>query len=100
MIQHRGRLVLVGLIAAATVSVLGAGAVQAAADVPHGARSVATVASVRHAMPKAPQGWVLRGKYWTHSGCVEAGAQGVERHAWDAYQCANGTLQWVLWTDR
>lgn len=41
----------------------------------------------------------IRGKYWTRGGCLEAGQEGVNRGHWTGYECANGTLQWVLWTD-
>ncbi|MFD5895339.1 MULTISPECIES: hypothetical protein [unclassified Streptomyces] len=41
----------------------------------------------------------LRGKYWTRGGCLEAGQEGINRGHWTGYECANGTLQWVLWTD-
>lgn len=48
----------------------------------------------------APAGWVLRDKYWHHGDCVEAGQDGIQRQHWEQFQCANGTLQWVLWTNR
>lgn len=48
----------------------------------------------------APEGWVHRGKYWTHGGCVEAGHDGVQRRHWDEFQCANGPVYWNLWTNR
>ncbi|MGW7007089.1 hypothetical protein ACWGCW_30850 [Streptomyces sp. NPDC054933] len=48
----------------------------------------------------APAGWIDRGKYWTFDGCNSDGQQGVQRGAWDQYQCANGSVFWNLWTNR
>lgn len=73
---------------------LGLGASQAGATVE--SRHTVTAASAAD----APEGWVHRGKYWTHGGCVEAGHDGVQRRHWDEFQCANGPVYWNLWTNR
>lgn len=84
-----------GLLAAiALAGTMGMGTAQASAapaQTPH----QATRADVA-----APPGWVLRGKYWTRGGCTEAGQEGVQRHHWDEFQCANGSMRWILWTNR
>ncbi|AEW98823.1 hypothetical protein [Streptantibioticus cattleyicolor] len=62
---------------------------------------LAVLATPAHAAPQdPPAGWVLRDKYWTFDGCNSAGQQGIGRGAWDQYQCANGRVFWVLWTNR
>ncbi|WP_391858282.1 hypothetical protein [Streptomyces silvisoli] len=57
-------------------------------------------AVVAHHSDQAPAGWIDRGKYWTFDGCNSDGQQGVQRGAWDQYQCANGSVFWNLWTNR
>ncbi|TSB17725.1 hypothetical protein OG422_00090 [Streptomyces sp. NBC_01525] len=91
--RNRITAALVATIALAGTVVLGTTQASAA---PAQAPQQATPANVAD----APPGWVLRDKYWTHGGCVEAGQDGVQRHHWDEFQCANGNLQWVLWTNR
>ncbi|GAA5613552.1 hypothetical protein Spla01_04730 [Streptomyces platensis] len=93
MSRHR---LTVGLLAAlALTGTLGMGTAQASAPptrTPHQATRPDTA--------YAPPGWVLRGKYWTRGGCTEAGQEGVQRHHWDEFQCANGPVRWILWTNR
>jgi hypothetical protein len=43
---------------------------------------------------------VHRGKYWTRSGCMEAGQDGVDRGHWSQFHCSAGPVFWNLWTDR
>jgi hypothetical protein len=86
-----------GLLAtAALAGTLGLGATQAAAVPATATQQVATPVKAAD----APPGWILRDKYWNRGSCLEAGQDGVQRHHWDEFQCANGTLQWVLWTNR
>ncbi|MFI0219297.1 hypothetical protein [Streptomyces lydicus] len=92
----RNRIAAGLLAAAALVGTVVLGATQASAAP---ARAPHQVADQDNAAD-APPGWVLRGKYWTHGGCMEAGQDGVQRHHWEEFQCANGSLQWVLWTNR
>jgi hypothetical protein len=84
------------LATAALVGTLGLGATQATA-VP--AEAPQQVAAQENAAD-APSGWILRGKYVTRGGCIEAGEDGKRRQAWDDYQCANGQFFWNLWTNR
>ncbi|HEX4812601.1 MAG TPA: hypothetical protein VFV66_07585 [Nonomuraea sp.] len=67
--------------------------------------ALATVASVSSAVAAgsaqaASDLPIHRGKYWSHSACITAGQQGVDRGHWSRYQCAEGTWFWNLWTDR
>ncbi|MGW1791258.1 hypothetical protein ACWCO0_32130 [Streptomyces tubercidicus] len=83
-----------GLLAAlALAGTVGMGTTQASAA------PAQTPQQVTRAQADAPPGWVLRDKYWTRGGCLEAGQEGVQRHHWDEFQCANG-WSWVLWTNR
>ncbi|MBV9022592.1 MAG: hypothetical protein JO362_02020 [Streptomycetaceae bacterium] len=85
--------------ALAALTLIGVGAASAAPVLPGHSRAAANTGLAAQASP-VPNDWVLRDKYWTYDGCNSAGLQGVQRGAWDQYQCANGTLQWVLWTNR
>jgi hypothetical protein len=86
-----------GLLAtAALAGTLGLNATQATAVPAEASQQVAT----QEKAADAPPGWVLRDKYWNHGSCQEAGQDGVQRQHWEAFQCANGALQWVLWTNR
>lgn len=88
--------VVSGLLAASVLAgTLGAGAAQAAALSAEAPRRAVAAQSA-----DAPPGWIIRGKYWTRGGCLEAGQDGVQRRHWDEFQCADGILQWVLWTNR
>ncbi|WP_328491706.1 hypothetical protein OHS59_02410 [Streptomyces sp. NBC_00414] len=86
-----------GLLTAAVLAgTLGLGTTQATALSAETPRQVAAGAQAM----AAPPGWILRDKYWTRGGCLEAGQDGVQRRHWDEFQCANGDLKWVLWTNR
>lgn len=88
-----------GLVAAAAVvGTLGLGASQAAAATTSGGQQQAVTEGA--AAQDGPAGWVLRDKYWQHGNCVTAGEEGKQRGHWDDFQCASGTAQWVLWTNR
>lgn len=83
------------LAAIAFVGTMGLGTAQASAE-----PSRESVRATRAAhVVEAPPAWVHRGKYWTRGGCLEAGQEGVQRHHWDEFQCANGSF-WNLWTNR
>ncbi|MEU4684814.1 hypothetical protein [Streptomyces xinghaiensis] len=91
------RTALAGIAATTTaVAALTLGAVQATAAPASESRAGASQEADTAQVP----GWVLRGKYWQYGNCVLAGNEGVQRGHWDQFQCANGTLQWVLWTNR
>lgn len=93
-------------VAGLTAAIAAAGALHHAASAETGtahqlaaAVTAGTVASqVSPALPADLP--VLRGKYWTRAGCEQAGRDGIDRGHWSQYQCADGTLQWILWTDR
>jgi hypothetical protein len=88
-------------LAAGVAAVAGLGFMAPAAHAAPQHHAVPThhTVAARHA-DDAPPGWIDRGKYWTFDGCNSAGQQGVDRHAWDQYQCANGAVFWNLWTNR
>ncbi|WP_043266208.1 hypothetical protein [Streptomyces sp. CT34] len=88
-----------GLATAALAGTVGLTAVAPASAAPAVPAQHTITAQKAHAAD-APPGWILRDKYWTHSGCEEAGQDGIQRQHWDQYQCANGNAQWVLWTNR
>ncbi|MEV5414305.1 hypothetical protein AB0K60_36400 [Thermopolyspora sp. NPDC052614] len=91
--MKRISLAVAGLVAA---GVLGVGASPAAA-VADTAKASATAGSASLRLPgNLPN---LRGKYWTFSGCQQAGHDGIGRGHWTQFHCSRGTLQWVLWTD-
>ncbi|GAA1883135.1 hypothetical protein [Streptantibioticus ferralitis] len=89
------------VLAAALAAAAGIGFMAPAAQAAPQHHAVAAHHAVAtHHADQAPAGWIDRGKYWTFDGCNSDGQQGVQRGAWDQYQCANGTVFWNLWTNR
>nr|WSZ96091.1 hypothetical protein OH820_10885 [Streptomyces sp. NBC_00857] len=90
--------VLTGLAAAVAATTLGLGVASQATATP--AANPQRTAAHPAAVSAAADLPIHRGKYWTLGGCQEAGQQGIDRGHWSRYQCAKGTLQYSLWTDR
>ncbi|MFD9812552.1 hypothetical protein [Streptomyces sp. NPDC059080] len=99
----RNRRILGGAFASVALAVAALGATQTGASAAPVTETATTVAPAAHAVPQhkpmdGPPGTVWTGKkFWTLSGCQEAGTDLVSSGKWADPFCDGGGLQYDLW---